>query len=59
MTDKQKEIAKKLETLLNECLNSYNQEGTFKITFIDEESGKGTAEFTWCMCEGEPYFNGY
>jgi len=59
MTKEQKRLAKKLEELLDSCLEHANQEGTFKITFLGEKSGKGTAEFEWCMCEGEPYFRGY
>jgi len=54
-----KEIIAKLEDMLDECLRSSNQEGTFKITDVDIDKGKGTATFRWCMCEGEPYFNGY
>lgn len=35
----------RLEDLLNECLASMNQDGSFKITQIDLEQNKCTVEF--------------
>jgi len=53
------QIIQKLSAMLNECLESYNQQGTFTITDIDLDKSTGTATFTWCECEGEPCFSGY
>ena len=57
------EIIKKLQDMLDECLESNNQEGTCIITNLtidkDNQGGTGIINFTWTMCEGKPYFNGY
>ena len=57
------EIIKELQNMLDECLESNNQEGTCKITDLtidkDKQSGTGVINFTWTICEDKPYFNGY
>jgi len=57
------EIIKQLQYMLDECLEYNNQEGTCTITDLaideDNQGGTGIINFTWTMCEGKPYFNGY
>jgi len=60
------EIKKELQEMLDECMSSYNQEGSLVITDIeiDEDGeygqeGSGNIEFTWCTPEDKPYFVGY
>ena len=59
MSPSKEEIIKQLEDLLNECLESYNQEYTFKIEDIDLEKQTGKATFTFCIIDGQAYFQGY
>ena len=61
------EVSAKLQDLLNECMESANQEGSLKIDSIqfeddDRMEGTGTIKFVWCTPEPEneqPYFVGY
>lgn len=57
------EIRKKLQDLLDECMASNNQEGSLNIVHMvadnDGQGGNGTISFSWLICEGEPYFQGY
>lgn len=55
----EQEIIKKLQALLDICLESSNQEGTITIKSVNIDKYTGTATFEWCLCEGEPYFRGY
>jgi len=65
--EKKDEIKSKLQDMLDECMSSYNQEGSLEITDIefnedDTTSGTGTIKFDWCIPEpknGNPYFQGY
>ena len=57
------EIIKKLQYMLDECLEYNNQEGTLWIADLtideDDQGGTGVINFTWSMCENQPYFRGY
>ena len=61
------DIKKNLQNMLDECMSSYNQEGSLIITeIVPDDSGlegTGTIEFDWCTPEPDndeqPYFVGY
>jgi hypothetical protein len=61
------EVIRKLQSLLDICMESCNQEGSLKITeveFNDDtcEDGNGKISFTFCTPEPEnpqPYFVEY
>ena len=53
------DIKLQLTNLLNECLESYNQEYSFKIEDIDLKKQTGTATFKFCIIDRQAWFNGY
>ena len=62
----EEEVIEKLQSILDDCMASANQEGSLKINSIcfeeDKMSGTGTIKFDWCTPEIEnrqPYFVGY
>lgn len=57
----EEKVKKMLEDMLNDCLESYNQEYSFQITGIDLEKGKMQVEFNIVAVPEDNYvgFQGY
>lgn len=62
----EEEVMIKLQNLLDECMETANQDGSLVVDSIefesDKMSGTGTIKFDWCTPEPEneqPYFVGY
>lgn len=57
----EEKVKKMLEDILNDCLESYNQEYSFQITGIDLEKGKMQVEFNIVAVPEDNYvgFQGY
>jgi len=55
--EKKKEIIDQLQDVLDQCMESSNQDGSLVITDVEEDEngleGTGTIEFDWCTPEPE------
>lgn len=58
---KQQEVKSRLEDLLNECLESCNQERSFTVTNVDLDAGIFSVDFNIAVVEEDGYigFAGY
>jgi hypothetical protein len=61
MNISEERIREDLSDLLNECLESYNQENTFEIVSVDMKNKKVLIEFDFVIVEDDDYigFAGY